>query len=50
MEKKLGKIQEVKFGLGGYHNAMLGLHVVLGGSSWAVGQLGTVVQFGTFKP
>lgn len=36
MEKKLGKIQEVKFGLGSYQGAMLGLHVTLGDGSWGV--------------
>lgn len=29
MEKKLGKIESVSFGLGGYQGAMLGLHVTL---------------------
>lgn len=37
MEKKLGKIEEVCFGLGGYQGAMLGLHVTLGNGSWGVG-------------
>jgi hypothetical protein len=37
MEKKLGKIQNVYFGIGGYQDAMLGLHVTLGGGSWGVG-------------
>jgi hypothetical protein len=37
MEKKLGKIEEVRFGLGGYQGAMLGLHVTLGNGSWGVG-------------
>ena len=37
MEKKLGKIEEVSFGLGGYQGAMLGLHVTLGDGSWGVG-------------
>jgi len=30
MEKKLGKIENVKFGIGGYQDAMIGLHVTLG--------------------
>ena len=37
MEKRLGKIEEVHFGLGGYQGAMLGLHVTLGDGSWGVG-------------
>jgi hypothetical protein len=37
MEKKLGKIESVSFGLGGYQGAMLGLHVTLGNRSWGVG-------------
>jgi len=37
MEKKLGKIESVSFGLGGYQGAMLGLHVTLGNGSWGVG-------------
>jgi hypothetical protein len=37
MEKRLGKIEDVSFGLGGYQGAMLGLHVTLGDGSWGVG-------------
>ena len=37
MEKKLGKIESVSFGLGGYQGAMLGIHVTLGTSGWGVG-------------
>ena len=37
MEKRLGKIESVHFGLGGYQGAMLGLHVTLGASGWGVG-------------
>lgn len=36
MEKRLGKIQNVYFGLGGYQDAMLGLHVTLGDGAWGV--------------
>lgn len=36
MEKKLGKIESVSFGLGGYQGAMIGLHVMLGNGSWSV--------------
>ena len=37
MEKKLGKIENVKFGIGGYQDAMIGLHVTLGNNGWSVG-------------
>lgn len=37
MEKKLGKIESVRFGLGGYQDACLGLTVTLGAKGWAVG-------------
>jgi hypothetical protein len=37
MEKRLGKIESVSFGLGGYQGEMLGLHVTLGNGSWGVG-------------
>jgi hypothetical protein len=37
MEKKLGKIESVSFGLGGYQGVMLGIHVTLGNGSWGVG-------------
>jgi hypothetical protein len=37
MEKRLGKIEDVRFGLGGYQGAMLGLHVTLGADGWGVG-------------
>lgn len=37
MEKRLGKIESVKFGIGGYQDAMIGLHVTLSGSGWGVG-------------
>jgi hypothetical protein len=36
MEKKLGKIESVSFGLGGYQGAMIGLHVTLGDGGWGV--------------
>ena len=35
--KELGKIQGVKFGLGGYQDAMLGIHFTLGGDGWGIG-------------
>lgn len=35
MEKSLGKITDVKFGLGGYQNARIGLHVRLGNAVWS---------------
>jgi len=34
MEKKIGKIQSVHFGFGGYDNAMIGVSFSLGGKSW----------------
>jgi hypothetical protein len=37
VEKRLGKIESVSFGLGGYQGAMLGLHFTLGNGSWGVG-------------
>jgi hypothetical protein len=37
MEKKLGKIESVRFGLGGYQDACIGLSVTLGDGSWGVG-------------
>lgn len=36
MNKKLGKIESVKFGVGGYGDAMIGLHVTLSGGGWGV--------------
>ena len=37
MEKRLGKIESVRFGLGGYQDACLGLSVTLGTKGWVVG-------------
>ena len=37
MEKKLGKIESVSFGLGGYQGSILGIHFTLGDGSWSVG-------------
>ena len=36
MEKKLGKIERVQFGHGGYQECMLGLSVTLSNGSWGV--------------
>jgi hypothetical protein len=36
MEKRLGKIESVSFGLGGYQGAMLGIHFSLGADGWGV--------------
>ena len=36
MEKRLGKIESVSFGLGGYQGAMLGIHFSLGTDGWGV--------------
>lgn len=35
--KKIGKIQSISFGFGGYQDAMLGLSISLGSDSWGVG-------------
>jgi hypothetical protein len=35
--KELGKIQSVRYGHGGYQDAMLGISFALGGSGWGVG-------------
>lgn len=37
METRLGKISKVTFGLGGYQDACIGLHVTLEGAGWGVG-------------
>lgn len=37
METKLGRLENVKFGLGGYQDACLGLHVTIAGKGWGVG-------------
>lgn len=36
MEKRLGKIESIKFGYGGYQDAMLGLSVTLSADGWGV--------------
>lgn len=36
MEKKLGKLSNVKFGLGGYQEACLGITVTISGEGWGV--------------
>ena len=36
MEKRLGKIKKVSFGIGSYQDAMIGLHITLGGEGWGV--------------
>ena len=35
IEKRLGKLENVKFGLGGYQDACLGLSVTITGDGWA---------------
>jgi hypothetical protein len=35
-EKKLGKIESVKFGIGGYQDCQLGIHFTLGNGGWGV--------------
>ena len=37
MEKKLGKIESVSFGLGGYQDSQLGLSITFGDGGWGVG-------------
>ena len=37
IEKKLGKISKVKFGIGGYQDAMIGVYFTLEGKGWGVG-------------
>ena len=37
IEKKLGKIEKVHFGLTGYQDAMLGLSLTFSGDGWGVG-------------
>jgi hypothetical protein len=36
MEKKLGKLENVEFGLGGYQDACIGLSVTISGDGWGV--------------
>lgn len=36
IDKKLGKIESVRFGHGGYQDAMIGIHVTLAGKGWGV--------------
>lgn len=36
MDKRLGKLSDVKFGIGGYQDAMLGFSATLGDNSWGV--------------
>ena len=37
METRLAKISDITFGLGGYQECMIGLHVTLEGKGWGVG-------------
>ena len=36
MDKELGKITHVEFGLGGYQDCMIGIHFAFGGKGWGV--------------
>lgn len=36
MEKQLGKIQDVYFGIGGYQDCCIGIYFTLGGTGWGV--------------
>ena len=49
METKLGKIESVKFGLGGYQEAMLGLHITISGQGWGVGDTKSAWDAETIK-
>ena len=35
--KEIGKIENIRFGFGGYQDAMIGLSVTLSGKAWGVG-------------
>jgi hypothetical protein len=37
MEKRLGKIESVRFGYGGYQDACIGISFILVGEGWGVG-------------
>jgi len=37
MRKELGKIEKIEFGVGGYQDACIGLHITLSGEGWGVG-------------
>lgn len=37
MEKKLGKIESITFGIGGYQDCMIGLHLTISADGWGVG-------------
>lgn len=36
MRKELGKIENIRFGIGGYQEAMIGVHITLSGEGWGV--------------
>lgn len=36
VETKLGKIESVKYGIGGYQDAQFGLHLTISGKAWGV--------------
>ena len=36
IRKELGKIQSIRFGMGGYQDTMIGIRFDLGGNSWGV--------------
>ena len=37
MENRIGKIEHAEFGLGGYQDACIGLHLTFSGKGWGVG-------------
>ena len=45
IEKKLGKLEGVKFGLGGYQDACIGLSVTISGAGWGVADNKSVWDF-----
>jgi len=49
MIKQLGKIKNVKFGIGGYQNAMIGIHFTLGGDGWGIGDTWSVWDYEIIK-
>lgn len=49
MKIKLGKLENVKFGLGGYQDACLGLSVTITGDGWGVGDNKSTWDANLFK-
>lgn len=49
METKIGKILNVEFGIGGYQDAMIGLHFTLGNKGWGVSDSKSYWDYGMIK-